>query len=169
MCLFSKSAKIFSLCRLCFVRVLTPALPLLSHWQTRISFPGEQWVMALKDPSLGNVIKELEKWNKWKRLLEEHKLPAPRFSLPPDEVHGSSWLNPEGRDVFPQYLQWSMMNWSRVPAALAEESRPGTTELDYQELLAFIWAQQGRSSLQQMTTAFSSMEKKLKVSEKDLV
>lgn len=62
-----------------------------------------------------------------------------------------------------------MMNWSRVPAALAEESRPGTTELDYQELLAFIWAQQGHSSLQQMTTAFSSMEKKLKVSEKDLV
>lgn len=56
-----------------------------------------------------------------------------------------------------------------MPAALAEESRPGTTELDYQELLAFIWAQQGHSSLQQMTTAFSSMEKKLKVSEKDLV
>lgn len=55
-----------------------------------------------------------------------------------------------------------------MPAALAEESRPGTTELDYQELLDFICAQQGRSSLQQMPTAFSRVEKKLKAGEKDL-
>lgn len=55
-----------------------------------------------------------------------------------------------------------------MPAALAEESRPGTTEPDYQELLAFICAQQGRSSLQQMPTAFSRVEKKLKAGEKDL-
>lgn len=129
-----------------FVRVLTQPLPLPSHWQTRISFPGGQWTIALKDPSLGHVIKELEKWNKWKRLLAEHKLPCSRLSLTSDEVHSSSWLNPGGRGVFPQYLQWSMRSWSRVPAALDEESRPGTTELDYQELLAFIWAQQGHSS-----------------------
>lgn len=95
-----------------FVRVPTQPLPLLSHWHTRISFPGGQWVMALKDPSFGHVIKELEKWNKWKRILTEHKLPCSRLSLTPGEVHGSSWLHPGRKGVCPQYVRWSMRKWS---------------------------------------------------------
>lgn len=81
------------------VRVLTPALPLLSHWQTRISFPGEQWAMALKDPSLGNIIKELEKWNKWKRLLAEQKLPCSRLCLHPMKFTAApDWI--QGEEMF---------------------------------------------------------------------
>lgn len=97
----------------CFIWVLTQPLP--SHWQIKISFQRGKWAMTLVDRSLGCVIKELEMWKKWRRLVAEYKIPCSGLSLVPAEVHGSSWPNPVGRGGF--FLVSAMIN--EEPAQIA--------------------------------------------------
>lgn len=163
--LLPKSVKIFNVYRLLLHMGPHTVIASPATLTDQDQLLRRKWAITLIDHSFGCVIKELEMWNKWRRLIAEHELLCSMLSLTPD-IHGSFWLNPVGRDVFSSICndQWgTSTESSQLLPQKAEQALVNQIAKNCWLLHRLV---RSCSSPWQMPTALSSMEKKWKVGKK---